>query len=173
MAPYQINYSKSPFGRQGATIRHILQKKNDSDGNRTRVTAVKGRCLNRLTTEPFRKITRMRSFILVKRRRRDLNPRAGFPTYTLSRGTSSANLSTSPACRNSRMLQRIDYSTKRILVCQFLFFRLFVFLCGRLIEVVSMAVRYDDRRKIFYFNLTDRLRAQILITNDLGSFDTL
>ncbi len=26
--------------------------KNDSDGNRTRVTAVKGRCLNRLTTEP-------------------------------------------------------------------------------------------------------------------------
>ena len=32
------------------------------------------------------------------RRRRDLNPRAGFPTYTLSRGASSANLSTSP-CR--------------------------------------------------------------------------
>ena len=31
-----------------------------------------------------------------KRRRRDLNPRAGYPTYTLSRGTSSANLSTSP-----------------------------------------------------------------------------
>ena len=27
--------------------------KNDSDGNRTRVTAVKGRCLNRLTTEPI------------------------------------------------------------------------------------------------------------------------
>ena len=26
---------------------------NDSDGNRTRVTAVKGRCLNRLPTEPF------------------------------------------------------------------------------------------------------------------------
>ena len=25
---------------------------NDPDGNRTRVTAVKGRCLNRLTTEP-------------------------------------------------------------------------------------------------------------------------
>ena len=25
---------------------------NDSDGNRTRVTAVKGRCLDRLTTEP-------------------------------------------------------------------------------------------------------------------------
>ena len=29
------------------------QSKNDSDGNRTRVTAVKGRCLNRLTTEPY------------------------------------------------------------------------------------------------------------------------
>ena len=26
--------------------------KYDSDGNRTRVTAVKGRCLDRLTTEP-------------------------------------------------------------------------------------------------------------------------
>ena len=26
---------------------------SDSDGNRTRVTAVKGRCLNRLTTEPY------------------------------------------------------------------------------------------------------------------------
>ena len=26
-----------------------------------------------------------------KRRRRDLNPRAGYPTYTLSRGTSSAS----------------------------------------------------------------------------------
>ena len=29
------------------------QSKNDSDGNRTRVTAVKGRCLNRLTTGPY------------------------------------------------------------------------------------------------------------------------
>ena len=28
---------------------------NDSDENRTRVTAVKGRCLNRLTTEPYKK----------------------------------------------------------------------------------------------------------------------
>ena len=26
---------------------------NDSYGNRTRVTAVKGRCLNRLTMEPY------------------------------------------------------------------------------------------------------------------------
>ena len=31
---------------------YIRQDVNDSDGNRTRVTAVKGRCLNRLTTEP-------------------------------------------------------------------------------------------------------------------------
>ena len=30
----------------------IISSSNDSDGNRTRVTAVKGRCLNRLTTEP-------------------------------------------------------------------------------------------------------------------------
>ncbi len=27
---------------------------------------------------------------IIKRRRRDLNPRAGLPTYTLSRGASSA-----------------------------------------------------------------------------------
>ena len=36
---------------------------NDSDGNRTRVTAVKGRCLNRLTTEPyFKQFTRDESY---------------------------------------------------------------------------------------------------------------
>ena len=29
-------------------------------------------------------------FLAFKRRRRDLNPRAGYPTYTLSRGASSA-----------------------------------------------------------------------------------
>ncbi len=29
-----------------------LKSTNDSNGNRTRVTAVKGRCLNRLTMEP-------------------------------------------------------------------------------------------------------------------------
>ena len=33
---------------------------------------------------------------LLWRRWRDLNSRAGYPTYTLSRGASSANLSTSP-----------------------------------------------------------------------------
>ena len=27
----------------------------------------------------------------IERRKRDLNPRAGFPTYTLSRGASSAS----------------------------------------------------------------------------------
>ena len=31
----------------------IILIPNDSAGNRTRVTAVKGRCLNRLTTEPY------------------------------------------------------------------------------------------------------------------------
>ena len=31
----------------------VLYQLNDSDGNRTRVTAVKGRCLDRLTTEPY------------------------------------------------------------------------------------------------------------------------
>ena len=37
------NWAKGPYS---------LIFKSDSDGNRTRVTAVKGRCLNRLTTEP-------------------------------------------------------------------------------------------------------------------------
>ena len=30
-------------------------------------------------------------FSYIKRRKRDLNPRAGYPTYTLSRGASSAS----------------------------------------------------------------------------------
>ena len=51
----------------------------DPYGTRTRVTSVKGRCLNHLTKGPN-----------IWRRRRDLNPRAGHPTYTLSRGASSA-----------------------------------------------------------------------------------
>ena len=31
----------------------LYLQKSDSYGNRTRVTAVKGRCLNRLTKEPY------------------------------------------------------------------------------------------------------------------------
>ena len=34
-------------------LSHIGINVNDSDGNRTRVTAVKGRCLDRLTKEPY------------------------------------------------------------------------------------------------------------------------
>ena len=37
------------------------------------------------------------------RRRRDLNPRAAFTTYTLSRGASSANLSTSPNLKHMKL----------------------------------------------------------------------
>ena len=33
-------------------IKFMQSLASDSDGNRTRVTAVKGRCLDRLTTEP-------------------------------------------------------------------------------------------------------------------------
>ena len=39
-----IGKNKAPVKRQGC---------GDPDENRTRVTAVKGRCLNRLTTGPF------------------------------------------------------------------------------------------------------------------------
>ena len=44
------------------------------------ISSVTGRHVNRYTTGPSN-----------WRRRRDLNPRAGFPTYALSRGTSSAS----------------------------------------------------------------------------------
>ena len=53
---------------------------NDSDGNRTRVTAVKGRCLNRLTTEPH---------LLLK----------SSPSWTRTNDTAV----------NSRMLYRLSY----------------------------------------------------------------
>ena len=36
-------------------IKFMQSLASDSDGNRTRVTAVKGRCLDRLTTEPYNK----------------------------------------------------------------------------------------------------------------------
>ena len=40
--------------RHNTILIYILSfVKNDSNGNRTRVTAVKGRCLNRLTMEPY------------------------------------------------------------------------------------------------------------------------
>ena len=42
------------------------------------------------------KVKRQPKQVAFWRRRRDLNSRAGFPTYALSRGASSANLSTSP-----------------------------------------------------------------------------
>ena len=58
----------------------VLAFSYDPYGIRTHVTSVKGRCLNHLTKGPN-----------IWRRRRDLNPRAGYPTYTLSRGASSAS----------------------------------------------------------------------------------
>jgi hypothetical protein len=69
----QLNYRTKVFKTCFIVI-------GDPYGIRTRVTAVKGRCLNRLTKGP----------LFIWRRRRDLNPRASCPTYTLSRGASSA-----------------------------------------------------------------------------------
>jgi hypothetical protein len=81
---------------------------NDPYGIRTRVTAVKGRCLNRLTNGPW------------WRRRRDLNPRASCPTYTLSRGASSATwvlLHMAPQARFELATDRLtaDSSTTELL----------------------------------------------------------
>ena len=45
----------------------LLSYKNDSYGNRTRVTAVKGRCLNRLTKEPNAAFSRrLETFLLFR-----------------------------------------------------------------------------------------------------------
>ena len=40
-----------------------------------------------------------------------------------------------------------------------------------LVEVVSLAVDHDDDRKIFYLDLADCLRSEILITYNLGFCD--
>ena len=42
-----------PLGYRAIFYYMLYFRKNDSNGNRTRVTAVKGRCLNRLTMEPL------------------------------------------------------------------------------------------------------------------------
>ena len=54
---------------------------------------------------------------IFERRRRDLNPRAGLPTYTLSRGASSAYLSTSPRRRKLRLHSALVYSGLVALRC--------------------------------------------------------
>ncbi len=53
---------------------YIRQDVNDSDGNRTRVTAVKGRCLNRLTTEPYSIMKTEKEGFEPSRRSPDLYP---------------------------------------------------------------------------------------------------
>ena len=45
--------SPTPYPLATAPYFVVSPKTNNSNGNRTRVTAVKGRCLNRLTTEPY------------------------------------------------------------------------------------------------------------------------
>ena len=66
---------------------------SDSDGNRTRVTAVKGRCLNLLTTEP-------------DDQRNRLAPRAGLEPATprLTAACSTIELS-----RQNGLKKRYDY----------------------------------------------------------------
>ena len=65
--------------------------------------------------------------IYVERRKRDLNPRAGHPTYTLSRGASSASWVFLQILKYNLYLtgqylivlqQRIGYYTKETSPCQ-------------------------------------------------------
>ena len=65
---------------------------------------LRGRSRSRRSSSK-QKVKRQPKQVAFWRRRRDLNSRAGFPTYALSRGASSANLSTSP--NYSRSYQNI------------------------------------------------------------------
>ena len=77
---------------------HLATTPYDSDGNRTRVTAVKGRCLNRLTMEPKKKKT----------------PRVGLePTTTrLTAECSTIELSRKISCFASYLRECYAFSEK-------------------------------------------------------------
>ena len=71
-----------PLGYRAILYSIQIHLFSDSDGNRTRVTAVKGRCLNRLTTEPYRFFAFPIS-LWVEQLRCSLAPRVGLePTTT-------------------------------------------------------------------------------------------
>jgi hypothetical protein len=82
--PYKVRWwrmtgsnRRPPACKAGALPAELILRNINGDpyGIRTRVTAVKGRCLNRLTNGPY-----------VWQRRRDSNPRTALTIYTLSRG---------------------------------------------------------------------------------------
>ena len=50
---YYVIIKKRFLEETVCSFNHYNLLLNDSSGNRTRVTAVKGRCLNRLTMEPY------------------------------------------------------------------------------------------------------------------------
>ena len=84
-----------------------------------------------------------------KRRKRDLNPRAGCPTYTLSRGASSASWVFLRICfRYRRCIKRIIDYTKAFFKCQ----QLFLLFCNlsftRIFSHFSLFVIY------FYIDMT-------------------
>ena len=68
-----------PLG-YGAILYIKRFRANDSDGNRTRVTAVKGRCLNRLTTEPY---SLLKELTCKKLLQAAFTPRVGLEPTTL------------------------------------------------------------------------------------------
>ena len=53
---YHYCHIYATFFRYNAPCSKNTYHNNDSYGNRTRVTAVKGRCLNRLTKEPYKAV---------------------------------------------------------------------------------------------------------------------
>ena len=95
----------------------------DPDGNRTRVTAVKGRCLSRLTTGPK---LRQLCFVAVV-------AEVGFEPTTFRVWTErSSQLSYSAMLRIDRETRSrwlLDYYITRFFICQYLFSKKLKFFC--------------------------------------------
>ena len=97
-------------------------------------------------------------FQCLKRRKRDLNPRAGCPTYTLSRGASSASwvflLSLNKLTTNVHRVthfvtQKLLYTVIYALSNTFLYY--FVLLNCSLIKIVSLSINHYNNREVFHF----------------------
>ena len=106
---------------------HLAMAPNDPTGNRTRVTAVKGPCLNRLTIGPKKaprvgfeptthRLTAGCSTAelsrIIKRRKWDLNPRAAINDLLPFQGSPFNHLGTSPNAFPSaqiKMAERVGF----------------------------------------------------------------
>ena len=118
----------------------------------------------------FSKKIRTTHIVNNKRRRRDLNPRAGFPTYTLSRGTSSATWVLHQSLNINYLNVLRTYVThclfyKIFFVLSIVFLYFFKFFYWSLVQIVSFTVYYHNYREIFYVYLSYCLCTEIIIAD--------